>query len=324
MIIQKEIGGYFEFEGFKGPHYHESALKLNCGRGCLLYLIELRNIKSIWLPSFLCDSVANACQMLNVDINTYRIGSDFSPIYDFTVKTGDWVYLVDYYGLLSEKSVEDALHFSNGNLILDETQNFFRPPLPEIDTLYTCRKWFGVADGGYLYTKDRKALEKNLSRDKSYGRMNYLLGRLEENASTFFKESQQNNSFFDNEPARKMSYVTDNIMRAIPYDSVAEQRTNNWRTVHKFLKDINLLSLDTPEHAPFAYPLLLRSVANVREALARKKIYIPTLWPNVCEDYCASSTEYRYAQNILPIPIDQRYTDHDMKYLVKELMACLN
>ena len=40
----KEFGGYIEFEYFHGNEYHDKAIKLNCGRNCLAYLIKLYNI----------------------------------------------------------------------------------------------------------------------------------------------------------------------------------------------------------------------------------------------------------------------------------------
>ena len=43
----KEIGGYIEFEYFHGKEYHENAIKLNCGRNCLAYLIEAYKL-AVW------------------------------------------------------------------------------------------------------------------------------------------------------------------------------------------------------------------------------------------------------------------------------------
>lgn len=37
-------------------------------------------------------------------------------------------------------------------IILDNTQSFFQKPISGIDTIYSCRKYFGVPDGAYLST----------------------------------------------------------------------------------------------------------------------------------------------------------------------------
>ena len=44
------------------------------------------------------------------------------------------------------------------------------------------------------------------------------------------------------------------------------------------------------------------------------------LWPNVLEDVAENDLEYSYAQNILPLPCDQRYDEVDMEYLAKKII----
>ena len=51
-----EIGGYIEFEKYNRPMLHEKAIKLNCGRNALAYLLETKSIKKICMPKFMCDS----------------------------------------------------------------------------------------------------------------------------------------------------------------------------------------------------------------------------------------------------------------------------
>ena len=53
------------------------------------------------------------------------------------------------------------------------------------------------------------------------------------------------------------------------------------------------------------------------------KIYIPTLWPSVFELTTKEDIEYKMAENILPLPIDQRYTIEDMEYIVEAVLKCI-
>ncbi len=46
-----------------------------------------------------------------------------------------------------------------------------------------------------------------------------------------------------------------------------------------------------------------------------EKIYIPVLWPDVFKICRAGDLEYDMAENILPLPVDQRYTEKDMEYI---------
>ena len=43
----KEYGGYIELDRYTGSEYYSDLVSLNCGRSCLRYLIEAKNIKKI-------------------------------------------------------------------------------------------------------------------------------------------------------------------------------------------------------------------------------------------------------------------------------------
>ena len=58
----KEIGGYMDFERYRGKMLHDDGILLNSGRACLMYLIEARKIKKIALPCYCCEVVAEACR----------------------------------------------------------------------------------------------------------------------------------------------------------------------------------------------------------------------------------------------------------------------
>ena len=71
---------------------------------------------------------------------------------------------------------------------------------------------------------------------------------------------------------------------------------------------------------PYMYPLLLENGAEIRKKLQEKEIYVPTLWPNVVENLSQKDAEYSLAENILPLPCDQRYGVWDMEYVVKQIL----
>ena len=223
----KEIGGYFELENFSQHEYHESAIKLNCGRHCLTYLVEAYDIKKIYIPFFSCNSVQCFNRYFpNVEICFYKINEDFTPIVPKNFSfSNDWFYLVNFYGQISEEFIL-KFHEKVPNLILDNAQDFFAKRILNILTIYTCRKYFGVSDGAYLYCD--KKIEKQLQQDISYKRMNFVLGRYELPASDFYIEASQNNDFFDNEPVKRMSKLTQNLLRGIDYKKAEKKRTENF------------------------------------------------------------------------------------------------
>ncbi len=311
----KEIGGYIEHDTYNLPMLHENAVKLNCGRNALAYLIETKNIKRIFMPKFMCDSFNAILEKYGVEVELYSIDLDFKPIIT-ELNTNDWLYVVNFYGQLSNDYLA-SLKSNHNNLIVDNAQAYFQMPVDGIDTLYTCRKFFGVADGAILYTD--KQLGQELEIDESYKRMNFLLGRFERTASEFYSEYVANNEMFANEPIKHMSKLTENLLHGIDYDFVKHRRTENFSYLHDKLKNINKLNLRIPEGA-FMYPLYVENGAQIRRSLQKDKIYIPTLWPNVLNSCGKNELEYDFAENILPLPVDQRYGIGEMQFLINRIL----
>lgn len=316
----KEIGGYLELEQNYLPMLHDGAKALNSGTACLAYLIRAKKIKRIALPFFLCDCIKDICITEGVEIRQYKIKDDFSPDCGEEQMDGEWMYVVNFFGQLSEENFSE-LTTKYGSVIADQAQAYFDKPINGADTLYTCRKFFGVPDGAFLYTDAQ--IKEELQTDESFGRMRFLLGRYERTASEFYSEYNANNFLLRNEPIKRMSRLTDNLLHGIDYKSVKDKRTRNYRYLYEYFKKFNQLQVRKIEGA-FAYPLLLPNGASIRKKLLDNKIYIPTLWPNVLHTVKKNSLEYYYAENILPVPVDQRYDLGDMQFLIDMISKYIN
>lgn len=312
----KEIGGYIELDTCRHAMLHEDAILLNCGRNALAYLLEARSIKKLYLPYFLCDSVANVCKKYGVEVAFYHIGENWLPK-DLVIDEDTWLYIVNFYGQITREDLA-RLAAAYRNIIIDNAQAYFDAPLANVDTLYTCRKFFGVSDGAVLYTNSK--LERSLEIDESFNRIHYVLGRYERTASEFYEEAAKNNDIFDNEPIKEMSRLTKNLLRSIDYEYVKQVRTNNFAYLHEKLRVVNKLNV-RPIEGAFMYPLLIDDGMKIRKQLQQMKIYIPTLWPNVLEECEPDTLEYKFAADILPIPVDQRYGIEDMEYLVEVIRS---
>lgn len=315
--MMKEIGGYIELDTYHLSMLHEDAIALNCGRNALAYLFKSRGIKKLKVPYFICDSVINVCKREFVEVEYYHIDSDFRLVSDLSLSDDEWLYLVNYYGQLSNDEISG--YVSNyQRVIVDQAQAYFQEPIPGVDTLYTCRKWFGVADGAFLYT-DTPLVEK-FPHDESFSRMGFLLGRYERSANEFYVEYSRNNSFFSTEPIKMMSKLTWNLLHGIDYKEVEQRRIDNFKYLHEHLGSGNCLKL---RQGSFMYPFLIENGASLRKRLQRERIYIPILWPSVCETTTLDDLEYKLAEDILPLPIDQRYRISDMAYIVEKISELL-
>lgn len=311
----KEYGGYIEFERFHGKMLHEQAIDLNCGRNALAYLCLNKKIEKIYFPYYICDSVTNICQKIGEQFEYYHISPNFEPVFDANLGANHWIYIINYYVQLDNEKIK-KIKQRYQRVIIDNAQSYFQLPIPNTDTIYTCRKYFGVSDGAFLYSDCK--VNESIPTDESRERMNFSIGRLERSANAFYKEYVANNKMFATEPIKKMSLITKNILCGIDYEKVAEIREENFAYLQRKLQDINLLELSIPKGA-FMYPLLIKEGMEVRRKLQQEKIYVPLLWPNVLETCKTEDLEYKYAAGILPLPVDQRYKLEDMRYIVKRV-----
>lgn len=310
---QTEIGGYMSLDTFDGKEFYPNLLKLNSGRNALCYIIQTREIQTIYLPYYLCGVIESVCKDLSVKVINYHIDSEFKPLIDTEAVKGDeWIYLVNYYGQLSDEQIVD-IYNKHKNIIIDNAQAFFCRPLKNIITLYTCRKFFGVPDGAYVAVPEKDALIF-LDRDYSTTRYEYVLGRFEKTANEYYHEYKKNELIIDELPLKKMSLLTMEFLKKIDYEMTKIRRTSNFIYLNKFLKNSNLLQLKIAEGA-YAYPYKPKDIAKeLRKKLIDKKIYVPILWPS--NDFAGTSELSQYSEDILPLPCDQRYTEKEMKYIV--------
>ena len=229
-----------------------------------------------------------------------------------------FLYLINYYGQL-EKNYLEKLLAGHKRVIVDNAQDFFCGPIEGVDTIYTCRKFFGVPDGAYLYT-DAQA-DFTLQADFSYDRMEFLLGRYECGAEKFYQNYRENEAWMDKQGLSAMSALTHNILRSIDYERVEQTRTGNAKRLDAGLGENNLLTVKNMTGA-YLYPYFCADGEKLRKKLIERKIFVPVLWQNVLEDCDIDTAEYNFSKNMVPLPCDQRYTENDMDEViaaVKEL-----
>lgn len=313
----KEIGGYFGLEKLISNEYYPDLIALNNARNGLIYLIRAKHIKKIYLPYFLCESVSLACQKEGVECEFYFINGSFLPDVNGYFSDNEWLYVVNYYGQISNSQIAEIQN-RYGNIIVDNVQAFFQKPIEGIDTIYSCRKFFGVPDGAYVATDARI---DDMSIDKSKDRMKHLLGRFEDgNASEYYAVFKANDNAFKTTPLCAMSAVTHNLLGAIDYAEAKRKREENFAVLHSMLGDKNRLGIVAPE-GPYAYPFFCENGMEIKRKLAENKIYVPTLWPKVLT--LDDTLEKDYAENILPLPCDQRYDADDMKIVAESVLIDL-
>lgn len=308
------IGGYFELELPYGEPYHKDALALNTGRNCLEYILRARGYSRVYLPYYSCEVLLEPFKKLNVNFSFYHVDERLEIAQDLQLNDGEALLYINYFGL--KQGYVETLATRYGNkLIVDNTQAFFAYPLEGIDTFYSCRKFFGVADGAYLYCD--KHLAGELEQDSSWERMGYLLKRIDLSPEAAYRDFRDECVKLKNNPIRTMSPLTHRIMMSIDYGKVVARRRENYRMLDQALRDKNGISLPLAADAvPMVYPFLTDG-GSLRQHLIDNKVYVAQYWPNVLNWSVTSDTEHQLTQQLLPLPIDQRYSEEEMKRIIQ-------
>lgn len=309
----KAIGGYFSLELPFREEYHKDAIRLNTGRNCLEYILRARGYKKVYVPYYTCEAVMEPIIKLGVSYEYYHIDIHFEIRDRFKLKADEALLYTNYFGL-KQRYVEQLADKMGTNLIVDNTQAFYAKPIQGIDTFYTCRKFFGVADGAYLYTD--KLLDGEFIQDESYDRMAHLLKRIDLSAEEGFTDFRKVDDGLDNQPIRRMSKLTQRILQSIDYETAAKKRRENFLKLQEVIGEENNLVLPFDEDAvPMVFPFLA-PVKGLREKLIENKIFVARYWPNVLEWTSKDDIEHLLAYHMQPLPIDQRYGKGDMKRII--------
>lgn len=310
--MNKAIGGYIGLELRQGTHYHANALPLNTGRNCFEYILKLRGYKHVLLPYYTCEVMLEPLRKLGISYSFYAIDPGLEPATLPVLHDKEAFVYTNYYGL-KQHAVEQLAKHYGPRLIVDNSQAFFAPRINGIDTFYTARKFFGVADGAYVYADT--PLDIELPRDESCSRMSHLLTRIDTCAESGYGDYLLHEEQLCNQPIKSMSRLTEHILCSIDYEQVRQRRITNYMVLERALYGSNKLSLDASESVPMVYPYWTENGDTLRDELRQQRIYIAKYWKNVL-DWNSPALERSLANDLLALPVDQRYTPADIETII--------
>ena len=189
--MKHEYGGYLPLEHFDGPDRfsvcgEKSVLRTNSAKSALYHAILLSGVRKIYTPHYMCASVMQLLSDLEIGKEYYYLDESLLPAVDtenayertsepekytcdelsgarlcrgrIQEKTG--FLITDYFGIMG--AAVRRWIFSHPGFIyfIDDSHAFFDLPLPgsQYYNIYSCRKFFGVPDGGYLVHTEEKTV----------------------------------------------------------------------------------------------------------------------------------------------------------------------
>lgn len=323
----REIGSFIELEIPKGRELYSGdngIARLNTGRAAIWHAFRLTEAKAIWIPYYQCESVREFLTKKSVEIKYYHQDNSFTPI-DLRPNPDEAVLLVNYYGIMSQERMRNLAR-QYDNVIVDNCQAFFCQPLPNAFNVYSARKFVGVADGSYVVGSDAERWAKEYPQCYSSDTAAFLMKRIEYGCEGKGYEARTiNEERVDTEDIMKMSALTRAMLNGANYEYNKMRRNENFRLACELYSGINridpTLYLDD-NTVPMVYPLVVED-DNLLGALLAAKHFQGHWWKYITEEVPEDTFEHWLSRYVIPITIDQRYGEAEIRHIHSVVMNAL-
>lgn len=315
----KEIGGYFELELMdRGGFPHDDGILVNSGSNALEYILRsLGDVKCVWVPYFTCSIVLKPFKNTGIPYKFYHINQQLELSGEIPLAAGEYLLMTNYYGI-KDAYISNLADKYGRHLIVDNAQAFYTKAIQGVPTVYSPRKFSGIPDGGIACGIDAGRID-TFDADASFDRCSHLLKRYDLGAAAGYDDFKLNDAVLATNSIKKMSRLTQALLRSIDHERVKNARMRNFAALHSTLEKSNQLNIDVGENdeCPLVYPYWIPEGRKLKTHLIQNKVFCATYWPNVF-DWCKpSDTEYLLAEDVVCLPIDQRYGEEDMTYILK-------
>ena len=304
MDKAQAIGGYFELDSGTGQSHLPDGVLLNSGRNALRHIVRMIGITHIHVPYYICPVVVDALVAEGCEVERYALSDDMLPAQTFPQE--DYVLYVNYFGVCGRNV--DRLAAQYPNLIVDCAQAYFAHPKGRA-SFSSPRKFFGVPDGGVAYGV--KAASYN--EDVSDVRMGHLVERKRSGATPYgYELFRKAEASLDGVEVLAMSAFTRDCLCRVDLQASKEQRLVNFSYLQRHLPTAFPLAI-SKDDVPMVYPYMTND-PHLRTRLIHDKIFVASYWPGV-------GNSASLQERILPLPIDQRYGEEDMKRIFEEVKS---
>ncbi|KQL56483.1 MULTISPECIES: hypothetical protein [Bacillaceae] len=347
---RNEIGSYFETEDkiinckqenrfdFDFEKLFSDSTYVFSGRNAIelaLKDIELtKEIRTVYMPSYLCDSMIDPFLENEVKIHYYKVNYNFNlKVVEVDINKNvecDILFINNYFGnnkLVNKESID---HFkSKGTVIFEDvTHGLFNKNFIENSSDYyvaSIRKWLGLASGGLLLKKNGILANKPIINSDKFAstkinamelKKKYLKG-FNVNKNDFMKIFAESDKMFKEVGTKyKIDTHSINILNKLDSDLLRKVRINNSKYIYDQLKRLEFIEPIFTENfrddiCPLFVPVIIKAGKRdeLRNLLIENGIYCPVHWPQNRGQYS------NIQNNELSLICDHRYDHNDMERL---------
>lgn len=325
----------------------EDGVLLSTGRSAITFAIrQIKKVKlskkiSALIPPYTCETVLQPFEDEETEINVYDIENDLSLTVDglrnaIEDSDADIVLIHRYFGFDTTSEIKEVIreYQEKGVVFIeDRTQNLFSSfeSLPVDYIVGSFRKWAAIPEGGYCYATN-SFIDKSDKPELSDIRLvnaklqafqlknDYMENDIGEKAA-FMKAYAEAEHILDMETEFfKMSDESIKIIKQLDVGALKMKRRRNYRYVYEKLADRKDFSILTGKLREGDVPLYLALLTEKREQLQvwlrEHNIYAPIVWPKPNQMPEVSDTVQKIYDQVICLPIDQRYELDDMERMV--------
>lgn len=307
----------------------------NNGRSTLMLLDKMLPSGKILVPGYICDCVIHSFK--RHDVIRYRINGnleiDIDDLEDKIDQGACAVLIMNYFGHLQPsdaiKKLEELKQNHNIIYIEDTTHSIFSASKTIGDyAICSLRKWSALPDGGILYY-DRDMKEMKMESYDVYTNLEKVIAMV---MKTFYLAGEYDcnekyrkifefveNSFDKQEVPMCMSDFSRYLLGCMDIREIIQKRKKNVQRLKHGIKDnkyiIPIVEF-TDDECPFAFPVYVDNRDRFRQYLMENNIFCAVHWP-MEDDYINNKIgAKKISDSIISLPIDQRYSQQEIEYMV--------
>jgi dTDP-4-amino-4,6-dideoxygalactose transaminase len=336
------IGGFF---GVELPTAHgrgldafwslpsNPALQFANARSALAALLASARPARLWLPAYVCQSVAQAAAAAATPVSYFPVDESLQPevrSLRSAARSGEMILALDYFGRAPHAEFLDFVRQRDDLLFVEDACHAVDTGVAQWGRwcLRSPRKLIGVPDGGFLAPGDGIAAAR--CSIPKFGLDTYQAACLRfedenEQANPMWHAANQGREAAEAVSARRMSRLSRELMARLPVEPIAERRRANFRVLAGLLPEHRYLPDEDPAFVPVGFPVRLRAEIRdrVRADLIASGIF-PALHWNELPSPSTFRGAHRLATELLTLPCDQRYAPIDMQRVARILTESLN
>jgi dTDP-4-amino-4,6-dideoxygalactose transaminase len=294
-----------------------SEITLINARSCFYSILNYLNHPSVWMPSYLCESLLNVAHNVKyyeVD-RTLKINESFLD----ETKPSEVILIIDYFGFKQDKTIYEKIKRKKCISIEDASQSLFSQKHSVADfTIYSLTKCLGLPDGGMIESNDPSFEVETIPPPMDFieAALTYRKKRAK------FDSGEENNWYSDYLNYKEiatpigpfaMSDLSKSLYMTYDQKNIVEKTRRNYKILQNHINPIKRLEDGV---SPIGFPIIHEKRDELLSALIKERIYPPVHW-RLKKVPKAFSDSYWVSERQITLPCDQRYDEEDMERIIK-------